>query len=300
MNNENKILIVDDEKINRDILVALLKPFYSIMVAKNGEQALKAASRENGKPDLILLDIQMPEMDGYEVCQRLQSNPDTSNIPVIFVTALGSIEEESKGFEMGAVDYIIKPISYPVIRARIKTQLQLKHKTDLLEKYGVIDDLTRIPDRRAFDNALDDEWKRAIRFFTPLTVVLMKIDHFTAYKNLNGSAAGDNCLKQVAIKLSAIATRPGDTVAHFGDGEFCAILPNTKLDGVKMLAEKFRSTVEEMQMEHGDSAVGPHITITVGVATSIPEQEISSQSLLDTAQENLNQGKEYGCNVAVC
>jgi PleD family two-component response regulator len=176
MTEQMRVLIVDDEKMNRDLLVALLKPLYRVMVAKSGEQALKAASRVMGKPDIILLDIMMPDMDGYEVCRRLKANEESMNIPVIFVTAMGEVEDESKGFSLGAVDYIIKPVSLPIVQARVNTHLRLKHKTDLLERMAFLDGLTEIPNRRAFDTALHKEWNRAKRAAIPLAMIMMDVD----------------------------------------------------------------------------------------------------------------------------
>ena len=138
MGNQQIVLIVDDEKMNRDLLTDLLKPHYKIMVAKSGEQALKAAARSSGQPDLLLLDIMMPDMDGYEVCERLKADEMTRDIPVIFVTAMGKVSDETKGFELGAVDYIHKPISPPIVLARVKTHLALKQSLQAQKKLNEI------------------------------------------------------------------------------------------------------------------------------------------------------------------
>jgi len=147
MSNQLRILIVDDEKMNRRVLAELLKPYYKIMVVKNGDQALKAVGRLEQQPDLILLDIMMPGMDGYEVCRRLKANNDTSHIPVIFVTALGDVEDESKGLHLGAVDYITKPVSLPIVLARVKTHLQLRQMQRVLEeKNHALQEVARLRD----------------------------------------------------------------------------------------------------------------------------------------------------------
>ncbi len=298
MTEQMRVLIVDDEKMNRDLLVALLKPMYRVMVAKSGEQALKAASRVTGKPDLILLDIMMPGMDGYEVCRRLKADETTMDIPVIFVTAMGEVEDESKGFSMGAVDYIIKPVSLPIVQARVNTHLLLKHKTDLLEKMAALDGLTEIPNRRSFDIALRKEWNRAKRAAIPLAMIMMDVDKFKQYNDQYGHTAGDNCLKQLAATLAGVIRRPGDMVARYGGEEFCALLTDTDLQGAVKVAKKICASVESLQIEHALSTTGPMVTISAGVAAMIPDRDadISPLTLQERADSKLYQAKEAGRN----
>ncbi len=291
-----RVLIVDDEKLNRDLLVDLLKPYYRVMVAKNGKQALKAASRVSGKPDLILLDIMMPEMDGYEVCQRLKADDDTRHIPVFFVTAMGEVSNESKGFTIGAVDYITKPISPPVVLARVKTHLGLKRKIDLLEKMALIDGLTEIPNRRAFDTALQKEWKLARRSGTPLSMIMMDVDLFKQYNDQYGHPAGDECLKQLAGEFSRTILRPGDMIARYGGEEFCALLSNTDLPGARKVAEDLRANVEALHIHHADSVDAPFVTISLGVASIIPDREQASLILQEMADDKLYEAKNAGRN----
>jgi diguanylate cyclase (GGDEF)-like protein len=298
MTEQMRVLIVDDEKMNRDLLVALLKPLYRVMVAKSGEQALKAASRVMGKPDIILLDIMMPDMDGYEVCRRLKANEESMNIPVIFVTAMGEVEDESKGFSLGAVDYIIKPVSLPIVQARVNTHLRLKHKTDLLERMAFLDGLTEIPNRRAFDTALHKEWNRAKRAAIPLAMIMMDVDKFKQYNDHYGHTAGDDCLKQLAATLAGVIRRPDDMVARYGGEEFCALLIDTDLQGAVKVAEKFRARVELLQIKHNFSVPAPVVTISVGVAAIIPDrdEDVSPLTLQEQADSKLYLAKEAGRN----
>ena len=294
-----RVLIVDDEKLNRDLLVDLLKPYYRVMVAKNGVQALKAASRVDGKPDLILLDIMMPEMDGYEICHLLKENDDTRAIPIIFVTAMGEVSDESRGFSLGAVDYITKPVSPPLVLSRVKTHIQLKRKIDLLEEMASIDGLTEIPNRRALDSALQKEWKRAIRTFTPLSIIMMDVDLFKQYNDHYGHTAGDDCLKRLAAALTGVPRRPGDIVARYGGEEFCALLSNTDQEGAIKIGEEFCACVEELNIHHAGSIVAPHVTISVGTASVIPDLEQSFQTLQKMADDKLYQAKKAGRNRVV-
>ncbi len=299
MRIQMRILIVDDEKINRDLLTNLLNANYKIMVAKNGEQALKAAFREDGQPDLILLDIMMPEMDGYEVCRRLKAEESTRQIPIIFVTAMGSITDEIKGFDLGAADYITKPFSPPVVHARVRTHLRLKHKSDLLERLASLDGLTEIPNRRAFDGMLKSEWERSKRFANPLSVISIDIDQFKQYNDHYGHNAGDDCLKLVAGALTGIIQRSGDIVARYGGEEFCALLSNTELEGARKVAERLRASVADLGIPHADSRVAPHVTISLGVASVIPEKNHPCQELQKLADDNLYQAKKGGRNQVV-
>lgn len=291
-----RVLIVDDEKMNRDLLTGLLKSSYRIMVAKNGAQALQAAARSEGRPDLILLDIMMPDMDGYEVCQRLKESDATRDIPVIFVTAMSEISDESMGFRLGAVDYITKPVSPPIVRARVKTHLLLKRNTDLLAEMASIDGLTQIPNRRGLDTALHREWDRAKRSGTSLAMLMMDVDYFKQYNDRYGHNEGDDCLKKLAHALAGIIHRPGDMVARYGGEEFCALLANTDLAGAAEVGERFRAGVEALNIAHAGSDVAACVTISVGAAAVLPDDEISLQTLLLTADSRLYQAKAAGRN----
>ncbi len=296
MLSQMRVLIVDDEKINRDLLVGLLKPSYRIMVANNGAKALQAAARLEGRPDLILLDIMMPDMDGYEVCQRLKEVDATRDIPIIFVTAMSEISDESMGFRLGAVDYITKPVSPSIVQARVKTHLLLKHNIDLLVHMASIDGLTEIPNRRTFDTALHKEWDRARRSGTSLAMLMMDVDLFKQYNDRYGHNSGDDCLKKLAGTLTKIIYRPGDMVARYGGEEFCALLSNTNLEGAQQVGERFRAGVEALNIAHAGSDVAACVTISVGAAAVLPDDKNSPQTLQLMADTRLYQAKAGGRN----
>ncbi len=155
------ILIVDDEPMNINLLSSGFKNKFNIVIAKSGTQAIERLEKET--VDLILLDINMPGMNGYSTCKKIKENMYTQNIPIIFITAKDDVEDEATGLDLGAVDYITKPFHLPIVKARVKTHLLLKHKSDLLEKQASIDGLTQIYNRRKFDEMLDYEWKRSSR-----------------------------------------------------------------------------------------------------------------------------------------
>ncbi len=322
-NRRDNILIVDDERFNLNLLHDLLEGSHDIMVAKSGEQALKQV-KGTPPPDLILLDIMMPGMDGYQVLERLKSDHRTKHIPVIFITAMGEAMDEAKGLAMGAADYITKPFSAPVVQARVQTQLRLKwslereralnsklsrlidelaEKNDkllelnkALEDMASIDGLTGIPNRRRFDTFLQQEWNRSIRDRTPISLILMDIDFFKPYNDNYGHAAGDECLKLVSGALEAAIPRSVDLVARYGGEEFVCVLPETDARGVEKVGEKLRLAVACREIPHEHSAVASHVTLSLGGMTMTPTPDSNSKELIEKADGFLYQAKKGGRN----
>jgi diguanylate cyclase (GGDEF)-like protein len=290
------ILIVDDAPANIQALGSLLKDEYRILVARHGEKALQIA-REDSPPDLILLDIQMPDMDGYEVCRRLKSESPLNRIPVIFVTAKSGADEEELGFSLGAVDYISKPFHPAVVRARVRNQMNLKIRTDLLEELSLVDGLTGIFNRRYFDEHFEEEKNRALRREEPLSVIMMDIDNFKAYNDNYGHGAGDECLQQVARALRSNLSRSGDFVARYGGEEFVALLPGMGGTGVMTVAERLRHGVESLKISHAYSPTAKVVTISLGVASSeAGASEEDRSQLLKRADQALYRSKREGRN----
>lgn len=289
------ILIVDDVPTNVQILAEALSSIYRIKVASNGMDALKIAQRE--QPDLILLDVMMPEMDGFEACRCLKTDAHTCKIPVIFVTAKDAASDEELGLNLGAVDYITKPFVIPIVKARIRNHIRLKQQADLLESLSLLDALTDIPNRRRFDEALAAEWKRAIRDATPLSLLMIDIDHFKQYNDYYGHGAGDVCLQMVATELSKSVVRPSDLVARYGGEEFVVILPETSQESALQIAERLRERIEKMSLPHAYSEAESVVTISVGVATQANISENSLPQILgDAADKALYMAKEGGRN----
>ncbi|MCX7966849.1 MAG: PleD family two-component system response regulator [Syntrophorhabdaceae bacterium] len=289
-----KILIVDDKPSNIMVLGEELKRDYDIYIATNGEMAIKKAI--SNPPDLILLDIVMPGMDGYDVCKQLKENEITKNIPIIFITAKNTDEDEAKGLSIGAVDYITKPFSIPIVKARVKTHLELKRKTDILESLSFRDGLTGIFNRRQLENVLSNEWKRAARKGEPISLLFIDIDYFKAYNDYYGHVAGDECLKMVAKALTTSLRRSTDFVARYGGEEFAVILPETDIDNSLIIAEKFRNTIIELKIEHKFSKVEPYLTISIGVATTYPTRDSEYKLLIEVADNVLYEAKNSGRN----
>lgn len=289
------VLVVDDEPQNLHLLGEALREDHEIHVATSGREALQRAGTGT-VPDLILLDVMMPGMDGWEVCGRLKSNPATADIPIIFITSRDDVSDETRGLGAGAVDYISKPFSPEVVRARVRTHLDLKRHMDKLAGLAAIDELTGLPNRRRFNRRLEEEWRRAARTGHPLTLVMMDVDHFKQYNDTYGHGRGDRCLRRVARALDGAVRRSADMVARFGGEEFTAILPFTNAPQGMMLGKRFCRAVQSLGLEHAASPVCSTVTISAGAATCYPGAGTASQILMEAADKMLYKAKEGGRN----
>ena len=288
------ILIVDDVATNIQIMADTLKDEHRIIFATSGSEALKMAAKY--EPDLILLDVMMPDIDGFTVCKQLKEDRLLREIPVIFVTALSEVDDETKGLDIGAVDYITKPVSPPIVRARVRNHLQLKYQRDLLRRIALHDGLTGIANRRHFDDTFEREWRRAQRQGTPISLVLADIDFFKGYNDHYGHQAGDICLRSVAQCLSEQMRRPTDLAARFGGEEFICVLPDTSIEGAEEVAERIRQAVEALAIPHEASILTPHVSLSLGVATALEPASTFAERLLKLADECLYVAKKAGRN----
>ena len=293
------VLIVDDTPLNIRVLGSALQGEYEVRIATSGEAALKMATT-CPYPDLILLEIMMPEMDGYQVCEKLKTLPETREVPVIFVTALNKESDEEKGLLMGAVDYITKPYSIPILRARVKNHVELKKLRDLMKEGMMLDGLTKIPNRKKFNEVLEAEWHRSHRSGLPLSLLLLDIDFFKNFNDTYGHLEGDECLKKVAQNLRREIKRSTDMVARWGGEEFACILPETSQSGAKLIAEGLRRSVENLAIPHETSGVAQVVTISVGVATMVAEDHLVAEELVDQADKALYRAKQAGRNQVRC
>lgn len=294
---KSRLLIVDDERINLVALSGLLRTEFELLIATDGDQALRLAHEQ--QPDLILLDIVMPGLDGHAVCRQLKSDPVTQGIPVIFITARTDAEDETRGFDLGAVDYIAKPFNDRVVLARVRTHARLKRQSDLIERMVLLDALTGIPNRRAFDLAFEREWQRCRRAGTALSLLMMDVDLFKQYNDHYGHGPGDVCLTRVAQALAACARRPGDFVGRYGGEEFVALLADADATTALHQAERLLEAVTTLEIPHAMSKVGSVVSISIGIATALPGDGIDIPTLKAQADRNLYQAKAEGRNRAV-
>ena len=290
---ENSILIVDDENANIITLTHILSPKYTIYAAKNGRDAVEVAKEY--LPDVILLDIIMPEMDGYEILSLLKNNEKTRSIPIIFITGLGNVEYEEKGLSLGASDYICKPFSPGVVKFRVQNQISMLNQIDMVRNLSMIDPLTSIPNRRNFDYRLALEWNHSTRNKTPLSILLIDIDKFKFYNDTYGHLQGDIALKTVAQIIMGSLKRSIDFAARWGGEEFVVLLPDTALTGAVEVAECIRFNIEAATIPCSDD-IASKITVSIGANTITPTPDRGVTDFIKEADEALYSAKGTGKN----
>ena len=291
-----RLLIVDDDPNNVRLLASIFDQEYDILFALNGLEAIDISLRE--RPDLIILDVMMPDLDGYTVCKTIKNHPHTKDIPIVFLTAHCDAEEEIRGLEMGAADFISKPFYPKIVKIRVSNQIELKYAREKLTKLAITDGLTGIANRRYFDDQLAHEWTRARRLNQTLAIAMIDVDWFKKYNDHYGHQGGDDCLRQVANVLSNVAKRDSDFVARYGGEEFAIILPMTQAENALELSKNICLALSNLELPHALSDFG-HVTLSVGVAVGCPKQNTTPHNLLVNADKALYTAKEKGRNRAV-
>lgn len=290
MSDKPVVLIVDDVRVNLQTLAHILSDDYTIKIALGGLEAIEQAQKEP-LPDLILLDVGMPEVNGYDVCKILQGNIATVDIPVIFVTGKDSVEDEEYGLSLGAVDYITKPIRPVIVKARVKTHIALKRHRDELRTMATRDPLTGLYNRRYLTDALMSKVARAKRHSDALSVIMADVDYFKKINDTHGHLVGDEVLKSVAQTLSEGARRE-DIVARFGGEEFILVMEHCSTEDARLKAEELRQKIQLLHPKELD------VTSSFGVAGL--SETISDCTLLFTAVDKaLYEAKESGRNRVV-
>ena len=290
-----RLLVVDDQPINIQTLYQIFHADHEVFMATSGEQAL-AFCRGNPLPDLILLDVVMPGLDGLAVCQQLKADPVLANIPVIFVTACMDPADETRALEAGGVDFITKPVNPMVVRARVKTHLTLKAQEDFLRSLVFVDGLTGVANRRRFDEALLSEWRQCQRAGTPLALLMIDIDHFKRYNDHYGHPTGDACLQQVAAVLKAAMQRACDLVARYGGEEFVCLLPGCDQAPALAKAQALQAALAAQGIAHEASPTAAWVTLSIGVAVAQPQAGGSPAALVAAADAALYSAKHRGRN----
>jgi diguanylate cyclase (GGDEF)-like protein len=292
-NPRPQLLIVDDQPLNIRLFHQIFHADHEVFFATNGEAALEFC--KTNFPDLILLDVNMPGLNGYEVCRRLKQDERTREIPVIFVTAQSDVSQEEEGLAAGAVDFIAKSASANVMRARVGTLITLKRQSDLLRAMARVDALTGLANRRHFDETLSSEWRRCTRSGNPLSLALIDIDHFKLFNDRYGHQAGDSCLQQVSACLKAGFARSHDLVARYGGEEFVCVMPETPLEGAEAKAQALEKAVRALRIPHDKSTVaGGIVTISLGVAVATPTVGDDCAALILCADRSLYMAKDAG------
>lgn len=286
------ILIIDDSAIAVRLLSGMVSDQTGTIFALNGREGI-ALARER-RPALILLDVEMPGMDGYAVCRALKSDPELSDIAVIFVTASSTAESEIAALDAGAADFIAKPFNPAVVSARVRTHLQLQAALRALERQARIDGLTGLFNRRHFDEQIEREILRHRRQQLPLALAFIDIDCFKGYNDHYGHPDGDSCLGAVARLIAASSQRPDEVVARYGGEEFIVILPYTALAAATDYANRLCEAVRGAGLPHAASRAAPHVTISIGVVAAVPHTGLEAAQLLARADAALYAAKAAG------
>lgn len=289
------ILVVDDMTTALLLLHDLLKDTYEVKIAKSGTKALEILESPNDI-DLILLDIEMPDINGYDVCKRIKNNETIKNIPIIFITGRTSQEDEEYGLNLGAIDYITKPFNKAIVKLRIKNYLDLKIKNDMLEKLSMYDGLTNIRNRRFFDETFEKTFSEIKRDKKSLAVLMIDIDFFKPYNDNYGHGQGDETLRKVAKALEKTIKRASDFVARYGGEEFVILLKDINKDGVEAVANNLLNAVRELKITHEFSKIENYVTVSIGASFYNSNSDITKLELLLKADETLYNVKNGGRN----
>ena len=291
------LLLIDDDPGSVQVLSRMLGGLGHLRFALSGADALALARAS--APDVVLVDAEMPDMNGFEFCARLKAEPALADVPVIFVTGHADVETEVAGFAAGAADFIRKPPAAEVVQARVRTQLRLKALTDALRRSALTDGLTGVANRRRFDEDLRAECERARRTGEPLSLLMVDVDHFKRYNDRYGHVAGDACLRRVAAALQSVMQRPADRLARYGGEEFALLLPQTHLDGALALAQRAIDAVVALQIDHAGSPLGRVVTVSAGAAAARrtddgAHTQLAAEALVDAADRALYAAKGAG------
>jgi diguanylate cyclase (GGDEF)-like protein len=293
--NETKqslILIIEDNPSDLRVLGNLVNHLGEVIFATTGESGLILAQLR--KPDLILLDVELPDINGLKICSELKKLPETEDSAIIFVTANNEESAEVSALEAGAVDYICKPYIAQVVRARVKTHLTLKKQATELQELANKDGLTGVFSRRYFEYQTRVEINRHARQCSPLSLVLIDVDHFKSYNDHYGHLKGDTCLKTIAHTLQNNSRRPGEFVARYGGEEFVAILPNTNYREAEKYGRWICERIRSLALPHENAPSGKYISISAGMITVTPDPTTQLDSLVSEADKALYQAKEAG------
>lgn len=317
------ILVVDDTSLNLQLLLTIIaRKGYDGSGVTDGATALSVIEKQI--PDLVLLDISMPNMNGFEVCQKLKSNALTCDIPIIFISARDEVLDKVQAFAVGGLDYITKPFQIAEVLVRVENQLTLRRlqrrlqeqnerlkqeihsrivaenllqeANEKLERLVNLDGLTQLGNRRCLDEYLQQSWQRLAREQQPLALIMCDIDFFKNYNDTYGHIAGDDCLRKVSLLIQQSVRRPADLAARYGGEEFILVLPNTDIEGAMLVAESIYNKLLDVKIPHEDSAVSQFVTLSIGVTALIPKVDSEPSVLLTSADYALYRAKELGRN----
>ncbi|WP_096085673.1 GGDEF domain-containing response regulator [Agaribacterium haliotis] len=287
------ILIVEDDPVNIDIIVDALSGRFRLFVAKSRAKAMRVLEQQD--MHLVLLDVGLPDGNGFEICHTLVENErDFGPLAIVFMTGMDQPDDEAKGIELGARDYITKPINITVLRARLNLQTQLIRQTELLSQLARIDGLTEVHNRRAFDDQLRIEWNRCMREDQSLSLCLLDVDFFKQYNDIYGHPAGDEALKAVARSLKNTFKRSSDFIARYGGEEFAILIYNSDQVIAERLMNNALDAVQQLCIEHSGSQVSDYLSFSAGLCSTVPDELVKPDDLIRCADTALYEAKGRG------
>lgn len=296
--NKQTLMIVDDYQSNLQALHSLFESHYQVILKDSAKDAINYANEQD--VDLILLDVDMPEMTGHDACIALKANIKTEHIPIIFVTAADTCEDEEKGLLLGAVDYIVKPVNLAILRARVKNHMELIYYRKKLEVLSYVDGLTGAANRRQLDIMLQQLYASTIRFGQSLALLMIDVDDFKSFNDIYGHTRGDYCLKKVAQAIMSTRRRDSDVVGRYGGEEFAVLLPDTDLEGGMTIAKKLLNLIRKLNIQHDGSTDHKIVTISIGLTVLKPSEmghsKISLEDFVRQADQQLYKAKHRGKN----
>ncbi|MBV2143539.1 diguanylate cyclase [Falsochrobactrum sp. TDYN1] len=294
MTERATVLIVDDEVSNIEIMNAVLEDDYEICFATSGEQAMDVA--RSVLPDLVLLDVMMPGIDGYEVCARLKNERLLADVPVIFTTGLDDQEAEVRGLSVGAIDYVTKPINPIVLRARVSNHIELKRLRDQLAQMAVTDAMTGLSNRRQLETTLKAETTRLASSGAWLSVIMLDIDFFKLFNDTYGHPEGDRCITMVAAALTRAVHKISGITARYGGEEFACVLPGADPAMALATAQDIQAQIRSLNIPHRGSHVSTNVTLSIGVASAQTHPDMFGDLWLQHADHQLYISKKNGRN----
>lgn len=291
-----KILVIDDSPVQAQFLMSILAGDYELTARHTSREGLEEA--KTVAYSLILLDVIMPEMDGFTVLQELKSADVTKHVPVILLTSLADVQYEERGLLLGAVDYVTKPFSPVIIKARVNTHIQLRRYQMQFKKQAMVDELTGISNRRSYDEESISRWREAVRFELPFSVCMFDIDKFKVYNDTFGHPAGDEVIARVAKTISSFFRRSTDLFARYGGEEFVGVSVGGAASSTYEFMKTIRQAVEQLHIPH-DPSVSEWVTVSVGGVTVLPRQGDNYDACLKLADNMLYEAKHLGRNMVV-
>lgn len=296
MEKREKILVIDDSSVQADMLRSILEGDYDVTVVHTAEAGLHHA--RVGNFSLVLLDVIMPGMDGFDLLRKMQEEVVTEHVPVILITSLRDAEYEERGLVLGAVDYITKPYHPPIVRARVNTHVKLYRYRTQVEQQSMVDPMTGVPNRRSYDLNCYNKWQEAVRFQQPISLCMFDIDKFKVYNDTFGHPAGDRAITAVAKAASSHFKRSTDLFARYGGEEFVAVFMGAAGETAYEFMKSVRQSVEDLHIPHNPE-VGPWLTISAGGVTVQPKEVDNYDTCLKMADTMLYDAKRFGRNMVV-